>query len=352
MLKNPYVLTLLVTLLIFGNTAASLAADHLDAPILQAGGVGDVDVNDLYLFQSPTNANNTVLIMTVNPGAGTISGLDFSATASYEFQIFNDDGDALPDITYSTTFSAPSSGSQALSTLRNGVSYASGTTGANIASSSGGMLTAGTYDDPFFFDLDGFQNGLSFTGDDFFAGLNVSAIVLEVPSSELVGSNGPVIGVQARTVDGGSQVDRIGRPAINTVLIDSGNKDAFNQGNPADDPLDFRADVVAAITGLSGDSAFANSLADVLLPDLLTFDTNSSDGFLNGRQLADDVIDAELELLTNGAFTAGDGVDANDVPFSTVFPYLAPANPIPEPSGIALMVLGLSMLGIRQRSGR
>ena len=32
---------------------------------------------------------------------------------------------------------------------------------------------AGTFDDPFFFDLDGFRNGFQFTGIDFFAGLNV-----------------------------------------------------------------------------------------------------------------------------------------------------------------------------------
>ena len=41
-----------------------------------------------------------------------------------------------------------------------------------------------------------------------------------------------------------------------------------------------------------GDEPFA-----VLLPDVLTFDQSSTDGFLNGRQLADDVIDAELGLL-------------------------------------------------------
>ncbi len=44
------------------------SADHLDAPILT--GRGDLDVNDVYAFQSPTNANNTVLIMTVNPFCG------------------------------------------------------------------------------------------------------------------------------------------------------------------------------------------------------------------------------------------------------------------------------------------
>jgi hypothetical protein len=58
---------------------------------------------------------------------------------------------------------------------------------------------------------------------------------------------------------------------------------------------------------------------------VLTIDTSSSDGFLNGRRLQDDVIDAELGLVTNGALTS-DCVDSNDAVFSTTFPYLAPAH--------------------------
>jgi len=34
----------------------------------------------------------------------------------------------------------------------------------------------------------------------------------------------------------------------------------------------------------------------VVAPDILTYDTSSSAGFLNGRQFSDDVIDAELNL--------------------------------------------------------
>ena len=43
------------------------------------------------------------------------------------------------------------------------------------------------------------------------------------------------------------------------------------------------------------------------MPDILTFDYSSSAGFLNGRRLQDDVIDIELNLVTNGKVT-GDGV--------------------------------------------
>jgi hypothetical protein len=141
----------------------------------------------------------------------------------------------------------------------------------------------------------------------------------------------------------------MGRPAINTVLIPSNRKDEFNQTAPEQDSASFGDDVRTAITGLSS-AANASALTDILLPDVLTFDTSNSAGFLNGRQLADDVIDAELGLLTEGALT-GDGVDMNDVPFLSAFPYLAPAHVIPEPSGTALGVLAL-IAGWRVCRGR
>ena len=71
----------------------------------------------------------------------------------------------------------------------------------------------------------------------------------------------------------------------------------------------------------------------VLLPDELTLTLGSAAGFasgtslgtlaLNGRQLDDDVIDAEFALLTNFVITTGDGVGANDKAFLGHFPYLA-----------------------------
>ena len=77
--------------------------------------------------------------------------------------------------------------------------------------------------------------------------------------------------------------------------------------------MNFRDQVVGVITALSGDPALAEALADVLLPDILTIDTSSSAGFLNGRALANDVMDAELNLITGGG-VPGDCVDANDKP--------------------------------------
>ncbi len=156
--------------------------------------------------------------------------------------------------------------------------------------------------------------------------------MLEVPSDSF-GSNN--IGVWARTGMNGMQIDRMGRPAINTVFIpnnpfepsgsEPSQKNAFNAGKPKFDQRDFRAEVVDTLLLLGNSQATADALADILLPDILTVDTSSSAGFLNGRQLADDVIDAELSLITGGGLPS-DCV-ANDSAFSTSFPYLAAPNP-------------------------
>jgi hypothetical protein len=151
----------------------------------------------------------------------------------------------------------------------------------------------------------------------------------------------------------GNQVDRMGRPAINTAVITSARKDEFNLGLPANDPANFGDTVRTSIAGLNGgNAAHAANTAAVLLPDVLTFDTASAAGFLNGRRLADDVIDAELTILTNSPTPIGDGVNANDVAFRSVFPYLAPPNFIPEPSTIALVTAGWLAICCRTRRSR
>jgi hypothetical protein len=263
--------------------------------------------------------------MTVNPLAGVASPTTFNQAAGYTFNI-DQNGDARADLTFYLRFRDKNDGSQRVylsSKGQNGGSQlVSGPTGQTLEIPGGGRLMTNLFDDPFFFDLVSFRNGLTFCdGDefDFFAGLNVSAIVLEVPSSWLGPNN---IGVWAHTEVGGRQIDRMGRPAVNTVFISSADKDNFNRGKPLYDQVNYRGQVVGVITALSGDPALAEALADVLLPDILTIDTSNPAGFLNGRAPANDVIDAELNLITGGAVTS-DCVDANDMPINTSFPYLA-----------------------------
>lgn len=123
------------------------------------------------------------------------------------------------------------------------------------------------------------------------------------------------------------QVDRFGLPAINTAFVaESADKDVFNLSAPADDDqfLPVASGVIQARYGLAPEQA--DALADFALPDVQPLGDLS--GFPNGRRLADDVIDVELNLIF-GVFgppvpaLQSDGVNANDVPFLAAFPYLA-----------------------------
>ncbi|MEX2141779.1 MAG: DUF4331 family protein [Pirellulales bacterium] len=342
-----------------GAFSAARAADHLDAPLLQVQGQGGRDLNDVYAFQSPTNPANTVLVLTVNPFAGqlnpfgTVSDRTFDPAVEYQFLIDNNN-DAMADVTYTTTFTpaTPATGLlQTLTASRNGVPIAAGGTFTNLPVVGGGMVHAALFEDPFFFDFFGFRNGLNFTGADAFAGADISAIVLEVPSAQLNGATSNV-GVWGRTAVGGVQVDREGRPAINTALIPGPMKNAFNQAVPANDQAAFSSTVRTSLLSLNGGNvAHADQVTALLLPDILTLDTANPAGFLNGRRLQDDVIDTVLGAVSNGALTT-DMVAANDVAFQSTFPYLSPANVIPEPSAIVLLVAGLSALGLYARRRR
>ena len=155
----------------------------------------------------------------------------------------------------------------------------------------GGQFLVQRFDDPFFFDVEAFKRGLAFTnpGDNFLKDWNANAFVFEVPSPLLGQSN---IGIWAVTRMGGKQIDRNGRPAINTALIPAALKDAFNDGEPKNDlgisvPPSSTRFTHAPYNRTATDAA---ALADFLLPDVLTFNTASAAGFPNGRRLADDVI--------------------------------------------------------------
>ncbi len=326
-------------ILTLGLTPVVNAADHLDSQVVSAQ--GSVDITDLYAF-SASGGNATVFILGVNPGAGALpnSGTTFGPGVDYKIKV-DTNGDLTPDVHYLYRFGTPNGmGVQSLKMWRNGVLMVNGWTDQDNLLPGGGRTTGGLFDDPFFFDLAAFQhdvlgvmNGRSFcdgTPTNFFNGLNISAIVLRVPNSSL-GGNGTNIGVVATTeaVRGGKrvQLDQMGRPAINTVFNNQSDhkqdRDAFNRTQPSEQvTAGYRDHAETVLTALG--AASPSGLAAVLFPDELTFTTGNMAGFLNGRRLADDVIDAELGLVTNGGIPS-DCVN-NDSAFPGSWPYLAPAN--------------------------
>jgi Domain of unknown function (DUF4331) len=318
--------TALVVLAIGAAPFVTSAADHLDAPSLgslTAGSLqGDRDINDVYVFQG-SNASKTAIAVTVSPAAGVLGPLTFGRTVRYSIQV-DRNGDVRPDVTYRIRFGNPSSnGTQSVTLRRNGNEIAEGRTERTITFGHGGSkLFAGLRSDPFFFDLLGFRGSLGLGGNerlcdatpsDFFADLNTLAIVLQVPDSAL----GRQIGVWATTeqwIDGRWVArDQMGRPAINTVFNTSAaDKEAFNVTPPHQQRTamggKFLANTIGVLQALSGldmegpySADQASALANVLIPDVITYDTRTAAlGPLNGRALADDVIDTELNITTGG----------------------------------------------------
>jgi uncharacterized protein DUF4331 len=169
------------------------------------------------------------------------------------------------------------------------------------------------------------------------------------------------------------QVSRLGNPLVNEVVIPLGKKDKFNRTQPQNDAANYgtyvvnpelaklmnalfdlgvketnRTDIVQALlTGVPGLTAIGKkpAAADTLKINLGVPPTSADKvnrfgviagdnaGFPNGRRLGDDVVDIELRVI--GGFLLpenqggkklplGDGVDQNDKPFLTTFPYVAP----------------------------
>lgn len=138
--------------------------------------------------------------------------------------------------------------------------------------------------------------------------------------------------------------DQMARPAINTVFVSTGEKDAFNFTTPSQMNAayfsKFKNRLLALNPGYTTNALGQNAdqLIGLLSTDVLNVSTTSPTTFfdgtnvLTGRALADDVIDVELLLIFGGP-TGGsnpgltsDHVNANDKPFLTSFPYLATAH--------------------------
>jgi hypothetical protein len=233
------------------------------------------------------------------------------------------------------------------------------------AGGTGVDFFAGEVDDPFFFDIPAFGRFIASVRNgapdptvfnrarDTFAGYNILAIALRVPVSMIKGA-GNVIGLDALTQRAKQQIkkggdiktsghfrtlDREGNPAVNVALIPFNRKDEYNASTTKDDAAGkFAGDIVATLQALGTNQSNINILAGVAVAhgDFLHLDVsipnsgsgggnNAAASFPNGRRLQDDVIDILLNIITNGALTTGDNVNANDRPFSDTFPFLAPS---------------------------
>jgi hypothetical protein len=375
------------------------AADHAESTSV-AGDPG-ADIADVFAFLDPNDNSKVVLAMDVEGFVVPSELLNlsfFSPDILYRFEIENT-GDASPDAYIDVTFSPQTSRSQPqTATVRlprtktnfgriNSFSAPTTVQTLNPAarpftvttdSATGVSFFAGLTDDPFYFDIVGFNR---FVGSvlggapdptrlqrsrDSFAGYNIHMIAVEVPAAMLRGSAGDVIGVNGVTlrqrsatrqntgevINAGDyvQVDRMATPAVNTALIPFPRKNEYNASTPIDDANGrFAGDIVGTLTALGTNQANIGILANVAVAngDYLRLNlatpnnsvgfgeratTPGYTGFPNGRRPGDDTIDVLLYFISNQALTMGDNVNSNDVPLGSTFPFFAPPNqPLENP---------------------
>ncbi|MBV9828723.1 MAG: DUF4331 family protein [Alphaproteobacteria bacterium] len=354
--KRPFFLMRNIALAIsavalLSGAPPALAADHRDSPSVDE----DIttDINDVFMFRDPADATKLVLVMTTHPLSDPkfASSYHYNSNALYRFNLHTNTT-AVPtssiDFTFSPTTTDASGKQQQTFTayLPHGVTVTGPVTMGSttsptpptpiVTSSPGGIqIYAGPREDPFVFDLVGFNRfaaGLTpnFTGNNAFAGFNVNAIVIELPTAMVVGS-AQKFGMWGTTFTAGSsraqltQIDRMGNPAINTALIPTGLKDAFNAGIPQNDARDFAPTILKTLSAFNTPPANVAILASVGVPDTLKIDLSKPDGFPNGRRLQDRVLDIEIQLISgNSSFTDGTGPQQAAKVYLTTFPYLGP----------------------------
>ncbi len=154
------------------------------------------------------------------------------------------------------------------------------------------------------------------------------------------------------------QVNRMGNPLFNEVLVALNDKDKYNRTKPVDDAqfasyalnpeiaflINFVYDLGLVETGRT-------DLAAVYIPDVIRVDTTTdpvrlagqtgfnrlgfiggdltngkSSGWPNGRRLGDDVVDIALTAVASGPTYStitlvGDNIETNDQLYHQVFPY-------------------------------
>lgn len=365
-----------------------LAADHGDAPGIASDRGGDI--NDCYAFLDPNDNARVVFGFTTHgfiPSGESVNFGVFDPALLYRINIENT-GDAVPDAFITTRFSRRTSTAVAQTatvTLPNRSRFRAPATNPNLSATaptpvittdagSGAQYFAGQVDDPFFFDIPAFSRFIASVAAgspnlavfdrarDSFAGYNTLAQAVSLPAASV--SNGrSSIGVSCTTLrqtetqarDGSiegegryRQVDRMGVPAVNVALMPFARKDAHNGGTSVQDANGrFDADITSTLNFLGVTAEVQSAVLDIVVRngDFLRLDlgvansgsgggSNAGAGFPNGRRLKDDAVDILLSVLTSGAISEGDNVDASDVAPRDSFPFFGPSQQPREPGVI------------------
>ena len=336
---------------------------HFDTPTARED--PRINLCDFYLFRG--TPGTVAMALTVNPDAGAGGPDTFREEGLYAFR-FDLNDDAREEVTFKICFGevTHAAGDEHRHVQSFEVRWATGDlalrgaegdllvgghTGQVAMTESGIRAFAGLAPDLFAGDavaLGLFRNALykrdKFAPEafqnrqNFFAGRNITVIVLEVPS-QLIG-RGQVRAWATVSLYGHApevQVSRWGLPLITNIFMpDMGMREEYNRAVPADDVPRFSSQIskiVEKVTRLASSATnpadYARQFIARICPTTLPYALDSEAAFVvagfNGRGLADDVMDVMLALTTNTAL--GDGVAPDKSRMKAEFPYFGPPYP-------------------------
>lgn len=266
---------------------AARGSDHADTPLLTSIGRHDARISDLFAF---TRGDRLVLVLCTNPAIpGSVVEYVWPDDLEIQIAIDNDSeisfSDANANSVYGGTIVNPDGIAEDVTF---DIDVHRGAPRLKVKGIRGNAkkevrFFAGLRDDPF---IRGPQ-----------IGKNVAGIVIDLPLSAVLDeSRNLLVWATTRVEDVTGPIAELGGRSLRSQLPQNL---ALNTLHPSQHHADLG-----------------------LTPDVIIYDTTLPAAFPNGRELADDVID----LVGVPAILASDAPfpSANDVPFLTGFPYLAP----------------------------
>lgn len=191
---------------LFAPGIGVLSADHLDPPARTDPAVDSTpdrpaDIADIYAWHTDTSV---ILALTFAGPQATTQPATYDRDVDYAINISNQAPRTTTDIPISVRFGQDGANQYGVrvSGLPGVTGVISGPVETNLVK-DGVTVRAGLFDDPFFFDLQGFKDTRS-TGTlmfnksrDFFAGQNLTAVVIEIPKSRI--DKGSLVDIWAAT---------------------------------------------------------------------------------------------------------------------------------------------------------
>ena len=196
-------LTLAMGAVAFMPGIGLLAADHLDPPSRTDPSVDSTpdraaDIADIYAWHTDDTIN---LIMTfAGPQSATMPAT-YDPDVLYTINVSNAAERTTADIPIQVRFGTRSGSTTEFGVQVSGVPGTTGPIEGSVETDltqDGVTVRAGLFDDPFFFDLQGFMDTamtgtLSFDPDrDFFADQNLTAVVISIPRDRIENGSNPI----------------------------------------------------------------------------------------------------------------------------------------------------------------